>query len=103
MSRYVRPLLRMSRQWRKQPRWFTLALLLALILIGLNVLSGVIDSPLALAASTPSQVLLKGGPSTPNHMSPTGGSQSLTHPATQPTGPSNGSGSPQIISHNQQV
>jgi hypothetical protein len=63
-------------------RVFFWAACLGLLLIFLNVLSGIISSPLASAISTPATIQLKGSPSHPNKMSPTAGSKSLTRSST---------------------
>src|SRR5579875_2090578 len=75
---------------------------LGLLLIALNVISGIIDSPLAYAQPTPSTVLLKGAPSHPNTVSPTAGSASLTHAASQAGSGAATPYTPQTITHGMQ-
>jgi hypothetical protein len=59
-------------------RLFFWAACLGLFLVFLNVLSGMIDSPLAYAQGGPATIHLKGDPSHPNTISPTAGSTSHT-------------------------
>src|SRR5579883_1299636 len=84
-------------------RLFFWATCLGLVLICLNIISGIMDSPLAYAVPLPSHILLKGAPSHPNKMSPDAGAQSLTHSPQLPTSGNAKSGPPQIISHNMQM
>jgi len=48
------------------------------VLIFLNVVSGILGSPLAYALSRPGTIQLSGAPSHPNTISPTAGSTSHT-------------------------
>lgn len=57
-------------------RLFFWAACLGLVLIFLNVVSGIVGSPLAYARSGPGTIQLKGAPSHPNTSSPTAGSTS---------------------------
>src|SRR5579883_1929728 len=68
---------------------------LGLVFICLNIISGIMDSPLAYAVPLPSHILLKGAPSHPNKMSPDAGAQSLTHSPQLPTSGNAKSGPPQ--------
>jgi RHS repeat-associated protein len=79
---------------------FFWAACLGLLLIFLNVLSGIISSPLASAISTPSSIQLKGSPSHPNKMSPTAGSKSLTRASTPASSNSPTPHTPQPIPRN---
>jgi len=71
-----------------------------LVLIFLNVLSGIMSSPLAYALPVPAAITLKGAPSTPNKTSATTGSKSLTRSPQLAKPGSARSGTPQIIKHN---
>ncbi|HEU5231201.1 MAG TPA: hypothetical protein VFU49_25490, partial [Ktedonobacteraceae bacterium] len=63
-------------------RKFFLITCLGLLLVLLNVLSGIASSPLAFAASVSPTIQIKGSPSHPNTTSASAGSTSLTHQYT---------------------
>src|SRR6185437_5097170 len=71
-----------------------------LVLIFLNVLSGIMSSPLAYALPVPATITLKGAPSTPNKMGATTGSKSLTRLPQPAKSGSAKAGLPQTIDHN---
>jgi RHS repeat-associated protein len=81
-------------------RAFFWAACLGLLLIFLNVLSGIISSPLAYAVPAPSTIQLKGSPSHPNKMNSTAGSRSLTRSYTPGAPGPQPPHTPQVIGHN---
>lgn len=92
----------------RRPRWVTkrpsriffCSTCLGLLLLFLNLVSGIISTPIASAAPA---VPLKGSPSTPNKMQPTSGSTSLTHAYTPGAMGTQKLSTPQTIMHNFQM